>query len=72
MIYIFSTNEGTYIKDLDTREYFRKLHKYINKPSKDIRELFKQKDNNHCWRFDGVQFTIPPELNYNQLIVILT
>ena len=68
MIYIFSTNENTYITDTDTREYFRKIHKYINKPTKDIRELFKQKSNNHCWYYDSKQFTILPELNYKQLI----
>ena len=68
MIYIFSTDESTYITDHDTREYFRKIRAYINKPAKDIRELFKQKANNHCWYYDSTQFTILPELNYNQLI----
>ena len=67
MIYIFSSPDS-YIKDLDTRDYFRKIHKYINKPNKDIRELFKQKGNNHCWYYDSTQFSILPELNYNQLI----
>ena len=68
MIYIFSTNEGIYIKDLEMRDYFRKLHKYINKPCKEIKQILKQKGNNHCWQYNSTQFSIPVELNYKQLI----
>ncbi len=67
MIYIFG-NDTKFLEDINIREYFKSLMVYINRPPKEIRQIFGQRDINHCWRFSSVQFALPTEKNYNQLI----
>jgi hypothetical protein len=51
MIYIFDNMQTKYTKDVNIREYFKSIFGYINGPPKEIRQLFEQKCNNHCWFF---------------------
>ncbi len=57
-----------FLMDINIREYFKSLLDYINRPQKEIKQLFGQSDINHCWRFSSIQFALPTEKNYNQLI----
>ena len=68
MIYIFGNMDTKYLEDINIREYFKSLMEYINRPQKEIKQLFGQSDINHCWRFSSIQFALPTEKNYNQLI----
>ncbi len=59
--------ETKYLTDVNIREYFKSLLDYINRPTKEIRQLFGQSEiNHHCWRFSSIQFDLPTEKNYNQ------
>ena len=68
MIYIFGNMDAKYSQNTDLRNYFKSTLNYINRPPKEIRELFAQKSGNHCWYFETTQFALPSEKNYNQLI----
>lgn len=68
MIYIFGNMDTKYLEDINIREYFKSLLSYINRPQKEIKQLFGQSDINHCWRFSSIQFALPTEINYNQLV----
>jgi len=75
MIYIFSDpknydyNDIQNIRNLDLRNYFKKVFKFINKPKKKIIIDIGQCVD-HCFRFSSSQFSLPTEETYNKLIKI--
>lgn len=75
MIYIFSDpinydyNDIQNIRNLDLRNYFEKVLKFINKPKKKIINDIGQCVD-HCLRFSSSQFSLPTEETYNKLIEI--
>jgi len=75
MIYIFfdpknyNYNDIQNIRNLDLRNYFKKVLKFINKPkNKIIIDVGQCVD--HCFRFSSSQFSLPTEETYNKLIEI--
>jgi hypothetical protein len=72
MIYIFSgqgINDIEIKRNLDMREYAKKVLKYIGKPAKQIeRELRHRKAEHFLQRTSTSQFGLPTEMTYNELI----
>jgi len=72
MMYIFNaqgTNDIELNRNLEMREYAKKVLKYIGKPSKQIeRELGHQKAEHFLQRTANSQFGLPSEKTYNELI----
>ena len=72
MIYIFSNQSTDDIglnRNLEMREYAKKVLKYIGKPSKQIeRELGHRKAEHFLQRVSTSQFGLPTEKTYNELI----
>lgn len=70
MIYVFNTSSTNDANNNQVgREYFRKVLKFINAPTKNaIHEKLGHYAATHCLTPDGLQFTAPTEKTYNDLI----
>jgi hypothetical protein len=59
ILYILvSWKHNTYLEDVNIRGYFKSIFDYINslRPEKEMRQLFRQRNINHCWRFATIRF----------------
>jgi hypothetical protein len=54
----FGNMEAQYLEDVNIKGYFKFIFDYINslRPEKEMRELFGQRNINHCWRFATIRF----------------
>jgi len=72
MIYIFSnqnTDDIELVRNVEMREYAKRVLKYVNKTSKQIeRELGHRKAEHFLQRVSTSQFSLPTEKTYNELI----
>lgn len=70
MIYVFSYSGDDLLneRNMELRQYAKKVKKYINKPLKQIDKLLGNMGIHHFYSFKSTQFGLPTEINYNKLI----